>query len=203
MLRSPGSGPRQGYSPWRWCRSSRCLPVSALSSGRHGARTTWRAPARRCARRRSSARPTALFVFADGLARIMTVRESAAGFTADYLRIVGWSLAGYGMIVTANAALTARSRAGWAMALSFGRIAVIYIPLAWLGVLTFGYDGILAAAVMANLGALWGALVFSRAGDIGPLDLAVIRNPANRISAFAAGRNRQPGKDVWADEEKR
>jgi putative MATE family efflux protein len=124
-----------------------------------------------------------LFFFADWLGTAMTTRDTSSGYTADYLRIVGWSLVGYGLVVTTNAALTARSRAGWAMALSLGRIGLIYIPLAWVGVWLFGYAGILGAAVLANIGALWGALVFGRANEIGPLDVAGIRGPAGRLEA--------------------
>lgn len=110
-----------------------------------------------------------LIMFADPLGRVMTAANAAADFTADYLRFVGWSLAGYGLVVAANAALTGRSRARWAMGLSLIRIVAIYIPLAWLGVLTLGYAGVLAAAAAANVLAFWGALVAARANEIGPV----------------------------------
>ena len=47
-----------------------------------------------------------------------------------------------------------------------------------------GYPGVLAAAALANLAALWGALVATRATGIGPLDLAIIRAPAIRLAAL-------------------
>lgn len=107
-----------------------------------------------------------LWAFADPLARVMTAKGTAAGFTAQYLRVVGWSLAGYGLLVAANAALTARSRATWALWLSLARIGVIFVPLAWVGVTLFGYAGILAAAVLANAVGAWGALSATQASDL-------------------------------------
>ena len=126
-----------------------------------------------------------LAFFADPLARLMTADEASAAYTADYLRFVGWSLVGYGLAVAANAAVTGRSRAVWAMGLSLSRIGLLYIPFAWLGVLTLGYPGVLAAAVAANVGAFWGALIATSATRIGPTDTAVVRIPADRIVALA------------------
>ena len=76
-----------------------------------------------------------LFALADPLARAIATDAEAAGYTRRYLMVVGWSLFGYGVLVTANAAMNARSKALHSMALSLGRIFVVYLPLAWLGVL--------------------------------------------------------------------
>jgi putative MATE family efflux protein len=100
----------------------------------------------------------ALWVFAQPLAMLMTVDETAARYTSRYLRVVGWSFSFYGIILATNAALTARSRATSALFLSLVRIGLIYIPLAWAGVQLFGYDGILAAAVTANVAVALAAL---------------------------------------------
>lgn len=127
---------------------------------------------------------TGLVFGADWLAQAMTAGNASADYTANYLRFVGFTLAGYGLAVAANAAMTGRSRAGWAMGLSLARIGVVYIPSAWIGVFLFGYSGVLAAAVLANLAALWGALVATYATQLGPLDLAVIRVPARALSKF-------------------
>lgn len=123
-----------------------------------------------------------MIVFADALAQLMTAGRDAATYTADYLRFVGWTLGGYGLVVGANAAMTGRSRANWAMGLSLARIGLIFVPGAWLGVWLLGYPGILAAAALANITAVWGALVALRANRIGPSDLAFIRAPALRLS---------------------
>ncbi len=132
-----------------------------------------------------------LIGLAGPISRAMTAEGNATSYTADYLRFVGWSLAGYGVLVAVNAALTGRSRAGWAMGLSLGRICLVYIPLAWLGVTAFGYPGVLAAAVAANLTALWGASVTARANGLGGIDARIVRAPAERLGALAG---REPGR---------
>ncbi|MEO0486121.1 MAG: MATE family efflux transporter [Pseudomonadota bacterium] len=111
----------------------------------------------------------ALTVFAGPIATLIASEGEAADFTADYLRVVGWSLFGYGVLVTANAAMNARSKAVYSMSLSLGRIFLVYLPGAWVGVMLFGYSGILAAAVAANLAAVAGAAFFvDRAGLLPP-----------------------------------
>ncbi|WP_299616334.1 MATE family efflux transporter [uncultured Tateyamaria sp.] len=94
----------------------------------------------------------ALAIWAEPMATFFASEGSeAVGFATDYLRVVGWSLFGYGMLVTANAAMNARSKPLYSMGLSLGRITAIYVPGAWLGVSLFGYAGILGAAVAANV----------------------------------------------------
>lgn len=125
----------------------------------------------------------ALWAVADPLARLMTDGSEAAGFTAQYLRIVSLGFFGYGILVTANAAMNARDRALWSMSLSAGRIALIYVPLAWVGVWTLGYIGILVAALLANVLTAWGALVATRAVDLLATKARVVKGPAERIRA--------------------
>lgn len=103
-----------------------------------------------------------LFTFATPLANLLASGGEAAGYAATYLRIVGWSLFGYGFVVTANAAMNARSKALWSTSLSLGRIFAVYLPAAWAGVMLFDYAGITYAAVLANVlaaiaavGAVW------------------------------------------------
>ncbi|ATG45420.1 putative multi antimicrobial extrusion protein (plasmid) [Phaeobacter piscinae] len=103
-----------------------------------------------------------LTLFASDIAGLLTSDQGAAATTAQYLRIVSWSFLGYGVLVTANAAMNARSKAVWSMGLSLMRIFAIYVPLAWLGVWMFGYAGILGAAVIANLAAVPGAYFTGR-----------------------------------------
>lgn len=101
-----------------------------------------------------------LALFAGPIAGLFAEDGSEAlRYAQDYLRVVGWSLFGYGMLVTANAAMNARSKPLYSMGLGLGRISLVYVPGAWLGVLALGYPGILAAAVAANVltvaAALW------------------------------------------------
>lgn len=123
-----------------------------------------------------------LMVFADPISGAMTANGRAAAFTADYLRIVGFSLAGYGLTIAANAAMTGRSRAGSAMMLSLARILVIYVPFAFVGAHAFGFTGVAAAAALANVFAIWGALVALRVTDIEPVAFTVITRPADWLS---------------------
>lgn len=103
-----------------------------------------------------------LAIFAEPLAGIFASGEEDARFAAIYLRFVGLSLFGYGLVVTANAAMNARDKAIWSMSLSLGRIFALYLPLAWLGALTLGYPGIIAAAMLANVLAGWAAVISAR-----------------------------------------
>ncbi|WP_300063034.1 MATE family efflux transporter [uncultured Roseobacter sp.] len=102
---------------------------------------------------------TCLTLFADPLAALFAESDKDAhGYAAHYLAFVSWSFAGYGALVTANAAMNARSKAAYSMGLSLARILVVYVPAAWLGVAIFGYSGILMAAIAANLLAILGAI---------------------------------------------
>lgn len=85
------------------------------------------------------------------IANLLVADPDIATFAATYLGVVGWSLFGYGILATANAAMNARSQAVWSMALSLGRILLVYLPAAWAGATVFGFVGISAAAVAANL----------------------------------------------------
>ena len=92
-----------------------------------------------------------LFLFADPLALWLANGEDPAEYAALYLRVVGWSLFGYGFVVVTNAAMNARSKAAWSMGLSLARIGLVYLPGAWLGVTLMGFAGLTAAAVAANV----------------------------------------------------
>ena len=103
-----------------------------------------------------------LLILATPIAGLLASGQSDQDYASSYLALVGLSMFGYGMVVVANAAMNARDKAVWSMSLSLGRIFVIYLPGAWLGVMLFGYWGILVAAVLANvLGGL--AAVFTTA----------------------------------------
>lgn len=104
-----------------------------------------------------------LFALAEPIAGLLASGAQDAAFAASYLRFVGLSMFGYGMVVTANAAMNARDKAVHSMGLSLARIFVVYLPLAWIGALTFGFAGVVAAAVAANVTAAWGALITTRA----------------------------------------
>lgn len=98
-----------------------------------------------------------LTLLADPIARLLTSGEETVRLTADYLRYVSWSFAGFGLLVTTNAAINARSKALWSMGLSLARILAVYVPAAWIGAALLGYPGILGAAILANAFAVVGA----------------------------------------------
>lgn len=110
-----------------------------------------------------------LTVFADRLAGLFIESDDARSYAAQYLSIVGWSLFGYGILVTANAGMNARSKAGYSMGLSLARIFAVYIPFAWVGLLAFGYPGIIGAAVLANVFAVGGAFWCTRRTGLDPI----------------------------------
>ncbi|MEM6325129.1 MAG: MATE family efflux transporter [Pseudomonadota bacterium] len=106
-----------------------------------------------------------LFIFADPIAKTIATQSDAAAYTAQYFRVVGWSIFGYGIVVTANAAMNARSKALHSMSVSIGRTFAIYLPCAWIGVIMFGFTGILGAAVLANvLGAVLAIIACRQTG---------------------------------------
>jgi len=94
---------------------------------------------------------TALLVYATPISALLASGEEDLAYAAQYLAVVGLSLFGYGFIVVANAAMNARNKALWSMSLSLGRIIVIYLPFAWIGVTLLGYTGIVLAAALANV----------------------------------------------------
>jgi Na+-driven multidrug efflux pump len=122
-----------------------------------------------------------LTAFAGPVAAAFGASEQSTAAAESYLRVVGWSIFGFGMLVTGNASLNAISRAGYAMTLSVARVLAVYVPLAWLGVWAFGYPGILGAAVVANLFGAWAVLVAARATGLSALDVWPVRRPADAV----------------------
>jgi putative MATE family efflux protein len=129
-----------------------------------------------------------LMVFAGPIATLMTGGDGAAPYTAQYLRVVGWGYFGYGIIVTANAAMNARDRAVWSMGLSAARIAFVYIPFAWIGVWLMGFPGVLLAGLAANILGAWAALIATRATGLLHMNWLFVRLPALRLARFLPSR---------------
>ncbi|WP_439123965.1 MATE family efflux transporter [Marivita sp.] len=105
-------------------------------------------------------------IFADQIAGFFAEGAEARSYAAQYLRIVSWSIMGYGILVITNAAMNARSKAVYSLGLSLSRIFVIYVPLAWLGMWVFGFTGILIAAVAANAFGIVGGLYCARQTEL-------------------------------------
>ncbi len=92
-----------------------------------------------------------LLLFATPIAGLLAAGEADQEYAALYLRIVGLTMFGYGILVISNAAMNARDKAVWSMSLSVGRVFALYLPMAWVGVLMFGYIGVVGAAAITNL----------------------------------------------------
>ncbi|RKF16199.1 MATE family efflux transporter [Roseovarius spongiae] len=122
-----------------------------------------------------------LTALAGPIAMVMTADAGAARYAAAYLRVVSWAFFCYGILITANSAMNARDRALWSMGVSMLRIFVLYVPMVWAGVLTMGYGGVLAAAVLANALGAWGALIAVRAVGLLATDRAALRAPAEWV----------------------
>nr|WP_299971145.1 MATE family efflux transporter [uncultured Roseobacter sp.] len=121
-----------------------------------------------------------LLFFANPIAGLLASAEEDQEYAAQYLRVVGLTLFGYGILVIANAAMNARDKAVWSMSLSLGRIMLIYLPLAWIGVTVFGYAGIVAAAAIANISAAIASIYAANRTDL----------LAFGLSDFAKGKQR-------------
>ncbi|SER55623.1 putative efflux protein, MATE family [Tranquillimonas rosea] len=122
-----------------------------------------------------------LAVFAEPLSAIFASAIGDATFATTYLRWVGWTLFGYGVLVTGNAAMNARSRAVWSMGMSLSRIFVLYVPLAWIGVSVAGFAGIAAAAATANVAAAVAMVFAARANRLWPGALGLAERPKGTI----------------------
>ena len=100
----------------------------------------------------------ALFGFAGPLAASFSESEGVAAPAADYLRIVGGSIAGYGVIIAAAAAFNATDRALTGFVFTALRAGIFYVPLAWIGSLIGPPWAVFAGIAASNL--LAGALVW-------------------------------------------
>src|SRR6056297_677157 len=127
-------------------------------------------------------------LFADQIAGLFSEGSGARAYTAQYLRVVSWSIMGYGILVITNAAMNARSKAAYSLGLSLARIFAVYVPLAWVGMWLFEYWGILFAAVAANVFAIAGGLFCARA--TGLMD-DLNGHPVPRVLPQANGQPRQ------------
>ncbi len=172
-----------GFGAATRVQSMALVPLLALSSGIGPVvGQNWGADARNRAREATryafwfcvgygAAVALTLGLFADPIAGIFASADADRAYAATYLRFVGASLFGYGIVITANAAMNARDKALWSMSLSLGRIFALYLPLAWIGALTLGFAGIVAAAVLANILSVWGALIATHATGLTRLDV--------------------------------
>ena len=104
-----------------------------------------------------------LFAFGDWFADWFTEDPAVIEQFATYLAISVWGYAGFGVLITANGALNAVDKAGYALAQSAARVFLLMLPFAWLLRDTWGAEAIYGAELVANLGGgLLAALVVWR-----------------------------------------
>lgn len=97
-----------------------------------------------------------LFFFGAEIASLIDASEPVVLVAATYLALVPLSYGLWGVLMMASASFNALGKPLPSTALSFGRMIVVYIPLATLLNSAFGYVGIFAATAISN--ALFGLL---------------------------------------------
>lgn len=109
----------------------------------------------------------ALALAARPIAELFNEQETVVEVATVYFWIVPLSYGTAGMVMVMNAAFNGMGKPLPAVVISVMRMAVIYLPLAWLGGELFGYAGIFAAYALANAICGIGAYVWAqRACDV-------------------------------------
>ncbi len=99
-----------------------------------------------------------LYLVGEPLVGLFSDSPEVLAVAVAYLTLVPFSYAGYGFVMSANAAFNGLGRPLPATMISFLRVLGIYLPLAWLGNQLWGITGLFAATAAANL--LLGALAW-------------------------------------------
>ncbi|MGL6158979.1 MATE family efflux transporter [Microbulbifer sp.] len=92
-----------------------------------------------------------LYLVGGFLAQLFSDSEAVLAVAVAYLALVPFSYAGYGFVMSANAAFNGLGRPLPATLISFLRVLGIYLPLAWVGDQLWGISGLFAATAAANL----------------------------------------------------
>lgn len=99
-----------------------------------------------------------LYLVGGFLAGLFSDSGAVLAVAVAYLTLVPFSYAGYGFVMSANAAFNGLGRPLPATMISFLRVIGIYLPLAWVGNRLWGITGLFVATAVANL--LLGALAW-------------------------------------------
>lgn len=101
-----------------------------------------------------------LVVFRDSFGSLFTEDSEVLDAIGLYLSIAAWGYAGYGMLIVANGALNAMDRAPVATTMSFARVFLVMVPVAWIagnmmgGGTSWVYGGELAANIAGGIMAI-------------------------------------------------
>ena len=103
-----------------------------------------------------------LYLTGDWFARFFSEDQAVVEQFSRYIAIAVWGYAGFGLLITANGALNAVDKAGWALGQSAARVFLVMLPFGWLLRGLWGADAIYAAELVANLigGAVAAAVVW-------------------------------------------
>ena len=92
-----------------------------------------------------------LAVFADTLPTLFSRSEGVVSMASLYLLIAPISYGAYGMVMVMNASFNGLGHPMPAVGISLGRIVVLYLPLAVVGMMLLGAAGIFIAYAVANV----------------------------------------------------
>ncbi len=92
-----------------------------------------------------------LFFFGGTIAGLIDDNPSVVGTAALYLALVPWSYGAWGVLMMASASFNALGKPVPSTVLSFTRMFLIYLPLAYTLNYFYGYVGIFVATMISNL----------------------------------------------------
>ena len=110
------------------------------------------------------------------LAMIFSQDEAVKAGIVEFLTWMPIGYAGMGIVLCANAALNALQRTGVSMMVNLVRLALFYVPFAWLGAELYGYTGLLAGAAAGNV--LAGIIIWWQIGRARQAERFGVKNPA-------------------------
>lgn len=99
---------------------------------------------------------------APGLASVFNKNQEVIAIVAKYMAIVPISYAAAGIVLIASSTFIALGKPFPSVAMTLAHTLVVYIPLAHLGKLLWGINGIFAGACLANLIVGLGAIIWQR-----------------------------------------
>lgn len=90
-------------------------------------------------------------LLAQPLASLFTDSEEIQMVAEVYIWIVSWSWGAYGIVMSVNAGFNGSGRPLPGVVISFARVIVVFLPLAFAGRWLFGLHGLFAASTIANI----------------------------------------------------
>ncbi len=102
-----------------------------------------------------------LMMFSEEISRLFTQDQNVVDASSHYLFAVPWSYFFLAVIMITSSSYNGMGKPVPSLLMSFMRLIGLFVPIAYLGSIYFGLDGIYAGAALSNfivgLGALWGS----------------------------------------------